>query len=417
VTIQREQRLEQGVRLEEAGRYFQLAATLNTNNIPATSNAEFNRSLRTGQSRVPETPESMQEKFGRWEPVLVDNGPFDHPDFCLRLGQVFSMQGLYRQAAIQFNRVRDLENGNLLAQAALADVFLKAKLPAESLVAIEQLRSQRRPETLPAELDLELARIEATALFSQLKTSEAEKVLRDAFARHPRYPAILDTLLQIYAQTDRLGDALETSEIVVAADPDRAESFINLAKLHLRNQEPARAIAAVDRVLQKSPQQPQALLYKIFLLIQAKEYASARSAIEALLNVDPENVEALLYKAVVEIETKAHARAIEPLTSILKGRPNDMSALRNRAVAYLELGELSKAEKDYNTMRRVVARDYVYVAYYGLGEIAYKRNDPARAIRYYELYLQNAPEADSPDLLEEKRAVADRLAKLKASRR
>ena len=48
--------------------------------------------------------------------------------------------------------------------------------------------------------------------------------------------------------------------------------------LHLKANEPDKAIASVQRVLQKSPQQPQALLYKIFLLIQKKDYAGARSA-------------------------------------------------------------------------------------------------------------------------------------------
>jgi tetratricopeptide (TPR) repeat protein len=207
------------------------------------------------------------------------------------------------------------------------------------------------------------------------------------------------------------------SEQIIAADPDRAQSFINLATLHLRHSDPSKAIAAVDRILQKSPQQPQALLYKIFLLIQAKDYANARAAIDALLNVESSNVEALLYKGVIEVETKAYAKAVEPFSEVLKRQPKNASALRNRAHAYLQLGELEKAEKDYNVLRKVVARDYVYVAYFGLGEIAYKRNDPETAIKYYELYLQYAPDQGDADLEEEKKMVAARLEGLKNGRR
>jgi Flp pilus assembly protein TadD len=310
-----------------------------------------------------------------------------------------------------------LEPTNNLAGVLLADVFVRAQLPNQALQEVAQLRARGSSAPLAPQADVELARIEATAQFALGNKSQAEQMLKDAYARHPKFPGVLDTLLQIYAQTDRLDDAIQAAEGLVKSDPDRVESSINLATLYFRKNDFTNAMASVDRVLQKSPQQPQALLYKIFLLIQAKDFAKARSSIDALLNVEPDNPGALLYKGVVEIETKNHAKAIEPLSQLLKKQPNNADALRNRAVAYLQLGELSKAEKDYTTMRRLVARDYVYVAYYGLGEIAYKRNDMETARKYYELYLQYAPKSDSPDLLEEKKMVKGRLQSLPAPKR
>lgn len=420
VALQRDPNLEPHTRLQDAGKYFELASDLNTNNVPAQSNLEFNKSLRTGTPRHFETAKTIEDKFGLyrgWEPMLVDNGPFDHPDYCLRLGQIFAGQGLYREAAIQFNRAHDLDGTNVIAQVALADVYLRAQLPRQTLDEIARIRAQQDSQGLAPEIDLELARIEASAHFSLQNVTQAERILRDAAAKYPKYPAVLDTLLQIYVQTDRLDEALQTSEAIIQADPDRAQSYINQATLYRRKNDATNALATVDRILRKSPQQPQALLYKIFLLIQAKDYAQARSAVDALLNVDPDNPEALLYKGVIDIETKEYAGAIEPLSEVLRQQPNNANALRDRAIAYLNLGEMAKAEKDYNTIRRLISRDYVYVAYYGLGEIAYKRKNAEQASKYYRLYLEHAPAADSPELAEEKKLVAARLEELNRTKR
>jgi tetratricopeptide (TPR) repeat protein len=403
-----------------AGRVFQLAYDLNTNNVPAQSNLQFNRSLCTGKPHVPETAKSLDEKLGiyrGWEPMLIENGPFDHPDFCMRLGQMFASQNLYRQAALQYDRVRTLERTNLLASLALADVYLRAGLANDVLNEVGRVRSEQKLDALPPEFDLELARLEASAQFARHNTNEAEKILRAGFAKYPKYPGILDTLVQLYIQTDRLPDAFSTAQAIINADPDRVQSYINQAALYYRTKDTAKALQSIDQILQKSPQQPQALLYKIFLLLETKDYAKARTAIDTLLTVEPENGEALLYKGVVEIETKQFAKAIEPLSRLLERQPNNANGLRNRGVAYLELGELAKAEKDYNTMRRLVSRDYVYVAYYGLGEIAFKRNDADAARKYYNLYLQFAPNTDSPELRDEKRLVTDRLQGLKQAKR
>ncbi len=420
VTLQRHPAVESKSRLEEAGKAFQIAADLNTNNVPAESNLEFNRSMRTGRPRLVETAKSVEDKFGAyrgWEPMLVENGPFDHPDFCLQLGQIFGRQGLYRQSAIQLDRVRTLETTNLMAPVGLAEVFTRAQLPQQALAEIQKFRSQHQSESIPIELELEVARIEATAQFGLKNTAAAEQVLRAAFAKYPKYPGILDTLLQVLSQTGRVDDAIELSEQIIRADPSRAQSYINQATLYRTRNENEKAVAAVDRILQKSPQQPQALLYKIFLLIQTKDYAKAKASIDALLNVDSENTEALLYKGVIDIETKSYEAAIQSLSDVLKRQPNNANALRDRAIAYLHVGQLEKAEKDYDTMRRLISRDYVYVAYYGLGEIAFKRNHLDEARKYYTLYLEHAPKNENPELAEEKKNVQIRLQSLPQKKR
>jgi tetratricopeptide (TPR) repeat protein len=412
--------LQRNQQIEDAGKCFQLAADLNTNNVPALRNYDFNRSLRTGQAHIQETTKSIEDTFGLyrgWEPMLLDNGPFDHPEFCMHLGQIFSQQGLFRQAAIQLDRVRTLAPTNLLASVALANVYLNAKLGNQVLEEIAQLRAKAGSQPLPIEVELELTRLEATAQFGLGNKQKAEAILTEAFAKNPKNPGILDPLIQMYAQTDRLPDAFSTVDKMIQADPDRAQTAISQAGLYLNDKQPAKALEAVDRILKKFPNQPDALLYKVYLLSEAKDYSGATNQIERLLSVEPDNTEALLYKAIVDIQNKSYEAALDPLQKLLKKQPNNATALRNRALAYLRLGDLAKAEKDYNTMRHLAARDYVYVAYWGLGEIAFRRNEPDQIRKYYNLYLQFAPKEESPELKEEKRVVIERLNGLKEAKR
>jgi tetratricopeptide (TPR) repeat protein len=71
---------------------------------------------------------------------------------------------------------------------------------------------------------------------------------------------------------------------------------------------------------------------------------------------------------------------------------------------------LDESQQDYETLQK--AAPSAYQVYYGLGEIAYRRKDTNGAIRYYELYLSNAP----PNL-EEAKAIRERVSKLKPNPR
>jgi tetratricopeptide (TPR) repeat protein len=406
--------LQRHRRIEEAGAVFQLAFELDPGSVPAQSNQAFNRSLRTGQSWTPETPKTIEERFRSWESMLVDKGPFDHPDFCLRLGQIFAQQGLFRQSAIQLDRVLALNPTNLLAKVAVTEIFLKGQRPDKTLEEITRVRAEH-DSSLPLPVELEFLRLEASALFALRRTDEAIKLLTDAAPRYPKHPGVLDTLVEIYAQTEQFQHALATSERIIQADPNRPKSYINQAILHFNNRDYPKALASVDRVLSNSPHHPQALPYKIFILLQAKEFDQARTEIERLLKADPANHEALLYKAVVEIESKAYDKAIEPLDTLLELQPSNMNALRNRAIAHLNRGDLAKAQQDYEQLRKISPGNYV--AYYGLAEVAFRRKDASNAQRFYELYLDHIPNDESPEFQEEKKMVTERLTELKKARR
>jgi tetratricopeptide (TPR) repeat protein len=115
--------LQRANRIEEAAACFELAGRLNTNNVVAHINRDYNANLQRG-STAPINPDaSLESKFSRfrtWESVLAVNGPFDEPDFCLELGKIFARGNNYRQALQQFHRALDLKPGSLAIKMWIA---------------------------------------------------------------------------------------------------------------------------------------------------------------------------------------------------------------------------------------------------------------------------------------------------------
>lgn len=411
VQIQREQKLD------DAAARFQAATELNTNNIPAFVNLEYNKTLRTGESRAQAISKTIEDKFGvhrSWENVLVENGPFDHPEFCFRLAEIFLQQSLYRQAADQFTRVLSFETNNTDVRVALANVYLQGQLPDKTLETINEARTAIGPEALSAERDLELVRIEAAAHFAKTNHASAKKALLDASERHPSNSSIKDALVIFYNRTKDYTNALAIIDKQLKADPKNIQALINQATILYNTQEYVRSAEALDRALRLEPKNVRALLYQVFISIDSKDYKKALSDVERVLEIDSDNHEALLYKGVAYINTKAYKDAIEPLDRLLKAYPSNPNALRNRAIAHLNLDDLSAAKQDYEHLLRYIPK--YYVAYYGLGEIAYRRKKRDNAIKYYELYLKYAPNDNSPELTDEKKMVNERLKELKAAR-
>ena len=78
-------------RLDAAGKHFAEAQDFSPNNLVAAANLDFNKKLRSGERVVAESPESFEERFGKfsgWEQMLTVNGGFDTATGCLAQGIV-----------------------------------------------------------------------------------------------------------------------------------------------------------------------------------------------------------------------------------------------------------------------------------------------------------------------------------------
>src|SRR5690606_27094495 len=122
---------------------FSAAIKLNTNNVVAEINRQFNASLSKGEIRAVQPDEALQKKlsqYGNWESALAWNGPFDEPNFLVQLGESFARGGNLRQAAQNFMRVLEITPKHFGARLGLAKTYIELQRPDDALKLVDQLR-------------------------------------------------------------------------------------------------------------------------------------------------------------------------------------------------------------------------------------------------------------------------------------
>ncbi|MDX1952153.1 MAG: tetratricopeptide repeat protein [Verrucomicrobiota bacterium] len=397
--------------IKEAGEVFRQALNLNTNNYAAYINHEFNKSLQSGERVSTEVSRTVEDLFGKhrsWNTLLAENGLFDEPNFCFRLGQTLQQQALFRQAAYQFNRTRKLDPQRTDAAIELASSLVAARFPNESLQILNDLETTGR---IGPSNKVDVVSIRASALFAQGNRSGAEEVLQRASQEMPTQNGLKDALFELYRSTSELEKALSLLDRRLASGTNAA-LLLQKADLLIQKGDYSTANATLDQLLQIAPGVSQAVIYKVFVAKQNKDYKTGLELVEQILEQDPKHIQALTYKGIIQMETQEFQKARETFNEILDIEEGSISALHNRAIVNLKLDRLEDAEKDYTLLQKNVPTEPTI--YYGLGEIAYRQKNMADAIRFFSLYMKYAEKDKTGILEEEKKQVLTRLQELQA---
>jgi tetratricopeptide (TPR) repeat protein len=244
-----------------------------------------------------------------------------------------------------------------------------------------------------------------------------------------------------------LRQAAQSFQRVLELDPSRTDTAIWLGNIYLKGRRPQESLDIIRQIRQRQDQAPLSVNQRAELVrleawclyaqtnlaaaeqvlaaaqkefpsdvtlpetwfqinLMAGQFTNALAAIEQQLKLEPNNTKALLNQGALCIQLKDYARSIPPLTQVLQKEPRNQPALMNRAIANLQSGNLDEAEKDYLVLLEIEP-DF-HSALYGLGEIADRRKDSRKAIKYFELFLKNAPRG-----IVEIQAVEQRLKTLK----
>lgn len=330
---------------ERAGEFFDLAQQLNPRNVVAKINLSFNRSYRAGKRERVVEPSSIEDLFGEefrtWDAVLNANGPFDEQNICYAQGRRLFMTGLYRQAAIAFERVLAFAPEDPPSRLWLARLYLMARRPSRAF---------------------ELAR-----------------------------------------------PLVETPKRFQVDETNRVDALALVVQAHYLANEPQQARELFETAFRDAPTNSYLLLNAIGTLTSQGDYTNALVHAERLLRLDPNDLYGLLHKGFLSIQLHAYTDAVQAMTRILNLETNQPDALLNRAIAYFHSDQLDAARADYETLQRLAPR--LPQVYYGLGEIALRRQDTNAAISCYQAYLTNA----APDTAEAK-AVEARLKELRGSK-
>jgi tetratricopeptide (TPR) repeat protein len=324
-----------GVELQRNGdfknsrEFFDLAQQLNSDNVVAKINLEYNLSREPGHKTPRSLSANLQDQFGKyrdWEQVMGENGPFDEPLFCFQEGMIYMRNSLYRQAAAQFSRTAALETNNLASRLWLAQLNVLARLPDRALEILGQLRANASAFGISRTNENELLFVETSARLVKGDEAAARAGVEKALEFNPKDSGVMATATQVYL---------------------KYASYTN-------------AVDMIDRQLKITPNDIGLLLNKGFACLQMGAY---QQGIEPLTRV-------------LSLETNTASESYN-------------TAMLDRAIAYLRSGQLDLAKKDYETLEK--SYPSAYRIKYGLGEIAYRQHDTNAAVRNYQLYLANAP--------------------------
>jgi tetratricopeptide (TPR) repeat protein len=280
--------LQRAGELEKGAARFDAALKLNSDNVIAQINLQFNKTLRAGGAAPVDLSKATTDRFGKfgtWNDVVNANGPFDEPSFCFENGvNLAAGNGFFRQAIASFNRVRELAPDNLPARLWLGQLYLFSRLPDPALEAMRDPLKDPPRFSLAATNETQLHVLAAAAYFQETNFTRGAELLDTEIALHPDNNDLLAAAAQAY-MTRGLFD---------------------------------RALGVIDRKLKSAPDDPAWLYSKGYVSIQLKNYTAAITALSRVLAVQTNNYDALF----------------------------------KRAGAYLQIGKLDDARADYASLRQ-----------------------------------------------------------------
>lgn len=401
-----------------AAESFARAVAINSNNIPASVNLEFNRQLAQGNTAsLYGAGASIEERLKgnlSWDGVLSEGGPFDEPGFLMKLAEEYSGQSLFRQACAFYNRVAALQPTNFTARFSLANNLLLGGHAAEASAALDSV--QKDFPAISRENLVELLGLKSSAAFKQGDSAGAEAILREALRTFPGDTRLLDRRYELERAMGKNAEALALLEARIKSEPNALGFQLRRAEVLLEMDQMEESRKQVDMVLGARPDFPAAQLFRVFIELQAKNYEEVIKASDKLISRFPKDDEhafflenAKIYKSIALMESAKLSAALELLDAVLDKNPGSVTAKRNRALLHMRMGDLNASRKDYTELLRFMP--LAHSIHYGLGEIAYRKKENTLALKHFETYLKVVPEKASA---EEKKEVEAKVAELKA---
>ena len=241
-----------GVELQKNGLYqeasvcFEQAVRLNEGNIDAQLNLQFNRDRQARKPLAILSPRQIDAKFSGQKggyPISRD-GPIDEPNFCRRLGGILSEVHLYRQAAEQFTRAKELAPEEMSASVGLAQILLTFTNYPEALAETDRVLDQTPHD--PKGLF-----VRARALVGLKSYDQALLPLNELVEIVTNSPLPRLERAEVHSRLNHVGAAMEDYQ--TAGQSGVVMAYYKMAEVadHATNTEAA--IAAYNLFLEKAP--------------------------------------------------------------------------------------------------------------------------------------------------------------------
>ena len=275
-----------GVQLQRAGQLtnaaecFANAQKINSDNITAGINLEFNRTLQAGSTTPIDPDRATPDQFGKyrnWNAVLNANGPFDEPSFLFTSAALLAQGGYMRQAIAPFDRVRQLAPDNLVIRLWLAQLYLVNRLPDPALEALHDPLNHPSRFSLSESNSTELNVLAAAGYFQKNELPSGIKLLDQEISRHPDDVNLLTSTVQAFFMHGLYTNALRVIDRRLAQTPDDPQWLFGKGYANLQIANYNKAITAFTRVINITTNDPTARFNRALAYLQSEQLDLARA--------------------------------------------------------------------------------------------------------------------------------------------
>lgn len=283
--------LQQSGDLTDAAASFQSALRLNTNNVVAQINLDFNQELRAGRHPGMDPSRATAERLGKFD-SLVDamkvDGPFDEPNYCYDYAMTLVQDnGLFRQAAAPFERIRQLDPHFLSARMWLARIYGLNRLP-DLLLDVLRAPMEHPGDFSVTEPDAtQMEMLASAAYYQKGELARGTRLLEQVASRNSTNDQLLTSIEEIY-----LNRALYTNALALAEDRLSSTNSLDwlfakgCADSHLGNYH--EAISELTKVLAAHPDNRNVLFQRAGAYLGDGDLDAARADYEKLQQMQPD---------------------------------------------------------------------------------------------------------------------------------
>ena len=343
----------------------------------------------------------------------------------LESGDRYFVKGKYREAAIQYANAVQVDSRFAQAHYQLGQSYLKL---GDSSRAFQELSRtvELSPDNYHAHTDLANLLISArnpdgSPNADYLKQARVHLDL--LVEKQPQNPEVLEAWAGYYAAENNIGGALQEMQKAIAADPNRSESYLDLALLQLRSNLPDQAEANFKKAADLDPKAINSQLalggfyqsrnripeaeqqYKHAIEVAPRD-PSAREALVRLYMGEGKktDAEAVLKQAKADFPENSEGyrmlgdfyfangdvdKATAEYASLYSDHPKDILVKRNYVQLLILKNRLQEAKKLNDELLKANPHDSDALIY--RAQIQLRENDAAGAVDALQQALSNDP--------------------------
>jgi tetratricopeptide (TPR) repeat protein len=259
-------------------------------------------------------------------------------------------KGKYREAAIQYSNAIQVDSRFVQAHYQLGETFLKLHDWNRAYQELSRT-TELDPDNYPAQLDL------ANLLISGRDLKQAQAHLDMLRRKRPNSPDTYEAWANFFAAQDDLARAIQEMQKGVGADPNRSESYLNLALLQLRANLPDQAEVNFKKAADLGPKAMNAQLALGGFYQTRNRLPEAEQQYRHAMEVDPKDPtpRAALVRLMMAEGKKAETEAL--LRQTKNDFPDNSEGYRMLGDFYFATGDLDKATAEYGSLYRDHSRD------------------------------------------------------------